>query len=106
MVARPQPNVEVLMDRLSGVKDPCSIGVGSPIDIVSMGLIEKIDVDDDGVVTVHLVLTQPTCWFFGDMRKHIVDALADVPDVHTVRVEVFEELWSPDRMRRPIGTKR
>jgi metal-sulfur cluster biosynthetic enzyme len=92
------PTVEALTLRLGQVKDPCSIGVGSPIDIVSMGLIERIDVDIDGAVTVHLVLTQPTCWFFADLRKHVVDALADVAGVSQVRVEVFEELWSPDRM--------
>jgi metal-sulfur cluster biosynthetic enzyme len=103
-VVRGLPDVALLRDKLGEVKDPCSIGVGSPIDIVSMGLIEKLEVSDDGVVTVHLVLTQPTCWFFGDMRKHIVDALADVADVQSVRVEVFEELWSPDRMGRSIGS--
>ena|ERR1700761_575576 len=105
-VVRGRPDVALLMDKLGGVKDPCSIGVGSPIDIVTMGLIEKLEVSDDGAVTVHLVLTQPTCWFFADMSKHIVDALADVADVASVRVEVFEELWSPERMWRSIGSQR
>ena len=106
-----QPTVEALTQRLGQVKDPCSIGVGSPIDIVSMGLIERIDINIDGTVTVHLVLTQPTCWFFADLRKHVVDALADVAGVSQVRVEVFEELWSPDRMaagsrRLRVGQRR
>lgn len=93
------------MDRLHTVQDPCSLGVGSPIDIVDMGLIEKIAISNDGDVTVHLVLTQPTCWYFNDMREHIIHALEDLPSVRTVRVEVFEELWSPDRMRRKIAAR-
>ena len=92
---------DLLMDRLRGVMDPCSIGVGSPIDVVGMGLIERIDITEGGSVTVQLVLTQPTCWFFGDMRQAIVDAIADVEGVTDVRVELFEELWSPDRMQVP-----
>ncbi|MEI7546485.1 MAG: iron-sulfur cluster assembly protein [Actinomycetota bacterium] len=100
MIARAgtRPTTPDLMERLGGVMDPCSIGVGSPIDIVSMGLVERIDIDDDGATTVHLVLTQPSCWFFADLRQHVVDALAGVEGITGVRVEVFEELWTPDRM--------
>jgi len=105
-----RPTTQNLMERLAGVKDPCSIGVGSPIDIVSMGLVERIDIDENGATTVHMVLTQPTCWFFADLRQHVVDALVGVEGIAGVRVEVFEELWSPDRMapghRRTLARNR
>jgi metal-sulfur cluster biosynthetic enzyme len=105
-----RPVTQELMERLGGVKDPCSIGIGSPVDIVSMGLVERIDVDAGGVAIVHLVLTQPTCWFFADLRQHVVDALVGVRGVSEVRVEVFDELWTPDRMapghRRSLALRR
>jgi metal-sulfur cluster biosynthetic enzyme len=94
-----EARVAALMDRLREVRDPCSVGIGSPIDIVSMGLIEDIIIDEVGTVRIQLVLTQPTCWFFAQMRTHIIDSLVDAPGVAAVEVEVVGELWTPDRMR-------
>jgi metal-sulfur cluster biosynthetic enzyme len=83
---------------LSTIQDPCSVGMGAPIDIVGMGLVEEVRVDEKGGVLVRLVLTQPTCFYFWDLRTHIVDTISAEPGVTEVEVEVVKESWTPERM--------
>ena len=88
-----------LVDRLRTVTDPCSVGLGAPIDIWSLGLVEDVTVAD-GIAHVRLVLTDPSCVFFRRIRDHIADALGDVPGLDGVDVELdTTTLWTPDRMK-------
>jgi metal-sulfur cluster biosynthetic enzyme len=89
---------------LADIKDPCSIGMGKPVDIVSLGLVEFVSPAEDGQVTVGIVLTQPTCWFFPDISRYIAERLASLDGITTVDIEVVEELWVPERMT--AGRKR
>jgi metal-sulfur cluster biosynthetic enzyme len=97
----PQPTAGALADALRQVLDPCSIGMGSPIDIVDMGLVDDVEVTDDGRVRVVLLLTDFSCPHYMGLRDHIVDALADLSGVTAVDVELATHaLWTPDRIRR------
>ena len=88
-----------LVDRLRTVTDPCSVGLGAPIDIWSLGLVEDVTVTD-GIAHVRLVLTDPSCVFFRRIRDHIADALGDVAGLDGVDVELdTTTLWTPDRMK-------
>ena len=88
-----------LVDRLRTVTDPCSVGLGAPIDIWSLGLVEDVTVAE-GIARVRLVLTDPSCVFFRRIRDHVADALSDVPDIDGVEVELdTTTLWTPDRMK-------
>ena len=88
-----------IVDRLRTVTDPCSAGLGAPIDIWSLGLVEDVTVTD-GIARVRLVLTDPSCVFFRRIRDHVADALSDVPDIDGVEVELdTTTLWTPDRMK-------
>jgi metal-sulfur cluster biosynthetic enzyme len=88
-----------LVDRLRTVVDPCSLGIRSPIDIWSLGLVEDVSLDD-GTARVRLVLTDASCVFFRGIRDHVSAALLGLPGVDAVDVEVDTTvLWSPDRMK-------
>lgn len=88
-----------LVDRLRTVTDPCSVGLGAPIDIWSLGLVEDVTVAD-GVAQVRLLLTDPSCVFFRRIRDLVADALSDVAGVDAVEVELdTTTLWTPDRMK-------
>jgi metal-sulfur cluster biosynthetic enzyme len=84
---------------IATVLDPCSIAMGRPMDLVTMGLINDIEVGDDGHVTVHLLLTDPMCFVQGDIARAIQEAVAPVPGVDecVVRLDTAD-LWTPDRI--------
>lgn len=88
-----------IVDRLRGVIDPCSLGLGAPTDIWSLGLVEDVTVTD-GIAQVRLVLTDPSCVFFRGIRDHIAAALNGVPGIEAVEVALDATiLWTPDRMK-------
>lgn len=85
--------------RLRDVFDPCSIAMGAPIDIWTMGLVDQVAVDG-GRVTVCLVLTDVSCVFFREIRRHVTDSVGRLPGVEDIDVELDATmLWTPDRMR-------
>lgn len=87
------------MDRLRTVTDPCSVGLGAPIDIVSLGLVEDVIVAQR-TARIRLVLTDPSCVFFRRIGADIAAALRDAPGIDAVEVELDATiLWSPDRMK-------
>lgn len=84
-------------DRLATVPEPCSITMGSPIDIVEMGLIERVEFAD-GLATVTMCLTDPACVHFRSMQAYIADALSALPEVKRVEVvQAVDVRWTPDR---------
>ena len=94
-----------IVEALRAVADPCSLAMGAPIDVWSLGLVEDVVVDD-GHARVDLLLTDISCGYFRDMRRHIIDALLEVPGVESVEVKlVTSMLWTPDRMRTVSGPR-
>lgn len=70
-----------------------------PVDIFELGLIYKIDIDDDRRVTIDMTLTAPGCPVAGDMPGWVQDAVMTVEGVQDVRVNlVFEPAWDASRM--------
>jgi len=70
-----------------------------PVDIYELGLIYKIDVDDDRNVEVDMTLTAPGCPVAGDMPGWVENAVASVPGVGQVKVNlVFDPPWDMSRM--------
>lgn len=70
-----------------------------PADIYELGLIYKIDVDDDRNVDVEMTLTAPGCPVAGEMPTWVENAVASVPGVGHVDVKlVFDPPWDKDRM--------
>jgi FeS assembly SUF system protein len=70
-----------------------------PVDIFELGLIYKVDVADNKDVVVDMTLTAPACPVAGEMPVMVKDALATVPNIGEITVNmVFEPPWTPERM--------
>ena len=70
-----------------------------PADIYELGLIYKVDVDDDRVVKVEMTLTTPNCPSAAELPAMVENAVASVPGVREAKVEiVWDPPWDPSRM--------
>lgn len=70
-----------------------------PVDVYELGLIYRIDVDDDRNVEVDMTLTAPACPVAGEMPVWVENAVASVEGVSHVKVNlVFDPPWDPSRM--------
>jgi len=70
-----------------------------PADVYELGLIYKIDVDDERNVAVDMTLTSPGCPVAGEMPGWVENAVASVAGVGVVTVKLtFDPPWDKDRM--------
>ncbi len=70
-----------------------------PADIYELGLIYNVDIDDGRYVTIEMTLTAPACPVAGDMPSWVENAVAAVPSVSGVKVNmVFDPPWDQSRM--------
>ncbi|WP_244475443.1 SUF system Fe-S cluster assembly protein [Rhizobium sp. Leaf311] len=70
-----------------------------PADIFELGLIYKIDVEDDRMVKIVMTLTAPGCPVAGEMPGWVENAVGAVEGVSGVNVEMtFDPPWTPERM--------
>jgi FeS assembly SUF system protein len=70
-----------------------------PADIYELGLIYKVDVDDDRNVTVDMTLTSPGCPVAGEMPGWVENAVGSVEGVGQVKVNLtFDPPWDMSRM--------
>lgn len=70
-----------------------------PVDIYELGLIYRIDLQDNGDVEVDMTLTAPACPVAGEIPQWVADAVATVPDIGRVKVMLtFNPPWTKDRM--------
>jgi FeS assembly SUF system protein len=70
-----------------------------PADIYELGLIYRVDIDDDRNVAIDMTLTAPGCPVAGEMPGWVENAVSLVPGVGNVTVTmVFDPPWTADRM--------
>jgi FeS assembly SUF system protein len=70
-----------------------------PVDIYELGLIYRLDVDQDRNVEIDMTLTAPGCPVAGDMPGWVENATSAVPGVGQVKVNlVFDPPWDVSRM--------
>ena len=70
-----------------------------PSDIYELGLIYRIDIDDNRFVKVDMTLTAPGCPVAGEMPGWVENAIASVQGVSGVEVDmVFDPPWDQSRM--------
>jgi FeS assembly SUF system protein len=83
-----------IVQALKSVYDP-----EIPADIYELGLIYKVDIDENRHVSVDMTLTAPGCPVAGDMPMWVEDAVSAVPGVSGAKANlVFDPPWSPERM--------
>jgi len=70
-----------------------------PADIYELGLVYRIDIEDDRTVKIDMTLTAPGCPVAGEMPGWVQNAVGAVEGVSNVEVNmVFDPPWTPDRM--------
>ena len=83
-----------LIEALKTVYDP-----EIPVDIYELGLIYKVDVNDDRDVVVEMTLTAPGCPVAGEMPGWVEDAVRKVEGVKSARANlVFDPPWDSSKM--------
>jgi len=96
--ALPPEEIERLTDEivaaLKTVYDP-----EIPADIYELGLIYKVEIDDDRNVAINMTLTAPGCPVAGEMPIWVENAVNAVPGVAGTKVSiVFDPPWDQSRM--------
>ncbi|MET3683386.1 metal-sulfur cluster biosynthetic enzyme [Alkalibacillus flavidus] len=87
---------ENLWGSLENVIDP-ELG----IDIVNLGLVYNIDLDEEGLATVTMTLTAMGCPLAATIEMDVKQALIDLPEVNEVEVNiVWNPPWTKERMSR------
>jgi len=70
-----------------------------PVDIYELGLIYRVDLDDDRNLTIDMTLTAPGCPVAGDMPGWVENAALSVEGIQSVTVNmVFDPPWDAERM--------
>ncbi len=70
-----------------------------PADIYELGLIYKVDIADDRMVTVDMTLTTPNCPSAAELPIMVENAVASVPGVSGAKVNVvWDPPWDQSRM--------
>lgn len=70
-----------------------------PADIYELGLVYKIDIEDDRTVKIEMTLTAPGCPVAGEMPGWVENAVGAVEGVSMVEVTMtFDPPWTADRM--------
>jgi FeS assembly SUF system protein len=70
-----------------------------PSDIYELGLIYRVDIDDDRNVAIDMTLTAPGCPVAGEMPGWVENAVSAVQGVQSVKVTmVFDPPWDQSRM--------
>jgi metal-sulfur cluster biosynthetic enzyme len=87
---------ENIMGALELVIDP-ELGV----DIVNLGLVYDVEMDESGLTKVTMTLTSMGCPLAGTIVDQVKRALVDIPEVNEVDVSiVFNPPWNRDMMSR------
>jgi len=70
-----------------------------PADIYELGLIYKIDIDDDRNIGIDMTLTAPGCPVAGEMPIWVENAVGSIDGVGQVTVNLtFDPPWDQSRM--------
>ncbi|ENY5532426.1 metal-sulfur cluster assembly factor [Staphylococcus pseudintermedius] len=71
------------------------------IDIVNLGLVYKVDLDDDGLCTVEMTLTSIGCPLGPQIVDQVKTVLAELPEIQDTEVNiVWNPPWNKDMMSR------
>lgn len=85
---------ETIRKALRGVKDP-----ELNLNIVDIGLVYDIAIDESGHVHVQMTLTSPGCPAGAEIVGDVKRTIEDLEGVRSAEVEiVWEPYWTPEKM--------
>ena len=69
------------------------------VNIYDLGLIYRLEIDEDGVADVHMTLTSPFCPVADILPLEVEERLRNVSGITRVEMQmVWEPPWGPDQM--------
>ena len=70
-----------------------------PADLYELGLIYKVGIDDDRMVTIDMTLTSPNCPSAAELPGQVENAVKGVSGVRDAKVNIgWDPPWDPSRM--------
>lgn len=84
---------------LERIYDPCSVATRSPLNIVDMGLVRAVEVDDEHNMRVSLCPTSPSCMLMASITEGAEKELRAIEGAARVEVKIDADFfWTPDAM--------
>jgi metal-sulfur cluster biosynthetic enzyme len=94
------PTAEAIRKAIRAVKDP-----ELNLNIIDIGLVYDVEVDEAGDVHVEMTLTSPGCTSGAEIIEDVKRVVGDVEGVRSVEVElVWEPYWTPEKMDPRVRT--
>jgi metal-sulfur cluster biosynthetic enzyme len=94
------PTLEAIRKAIRAVKDP-----ELNLNIIDIGLVYDVAVDEAGDVRVQMTLTSPGCPAGGEIIEDVKRVVGDMEGVRSVDVElVWEPYWTPEKMDPRVRT--
>jgi metal-sulfur cluster biosynthetic enzyme len=94
------PTVEAIRKAIRAVKDP-----ELNLNIIDIGLVYDVEVDEAGDVRVQMTLTSPGCPAGAEIIEDVKRVVGDMEGVRSVDVElVWEPYWTPEKMDPRVRT--
>ncbi|HBF11177.1 MAG TPA: aromatic ring hydroxylase [Thermotoga naphthophila] len=91
-------------DVLNALKNVIDFELG--LDVVSLGLVYDIQIDDQNNVKVLMTMTTPMCPLAGMILSDAEEAIKKIEGVGNVEVELtFDPPWTPERMSPELREK-
>ena len=95
--------------QLREVLDPCSCMSDHPIDIVDLGLVDDISVEEEtGEARIDILLTSQRCMYVIDITDEIQERVEKLPKIETADVHQVTsgKVWTAERMSDSQRQKR
>jgi metal-sulfur cluster biosynthetic enzyme len=94
------PTPEAIRKAIRAVKDP-----ELNLNIMDIGLVYDVEVDEAGDVRVQMTLTSPGCPSGAEIIGEVKRVVGDLEGVRSVDVElVWEPYWTPEKMDPRVRT--
>lgn len=73
------------------------------LDVVSLGLVYDVNIDDESNVTITMTMTTPACPLAGLILQDAEDKVRQIEGVKDVKINLtFDPPWTPDRMSEEV----
>ena len=83
-----------LIEKIKTVHDP-----EIPVNIYDLGLVYKIEIDENNNIIIKMTLTTPNCPVADSMPKKVGDSLIAIKGIKSIKVElVWNPPWTKDMM--------
>ena len=93
--------IKEVIDKLKECADP-EVG----INIVDLGLIYGVQIDENNNIKLKMTMTSPMCPVTSIILADAQLRLESIPDIGKVEIElVWEPLWSPDMISQEVKQK-